>query len=331
MDNKERKVFWDVLCSLDGEDIEEDKKRLIQAIHYPKYIYRYRPVSLYSLDGLRNNKLYSSSSDYYDDPFDTYLHINQAQIKKELEVIDCNNDIVKFSLPQLAQVLNINMSALESAIGKMDPYKIHKALEDYLREIRKDIRKEIQSICFSEDGLNETLWLKYAQNHKGFALMYDLYDQNSFLCGKEEVCENCLMKNMSMPLYPVYYSDEKYDATLLARDIGVLKIVDMYPQSLKESIHASLKSQYWEREKVTLIKKKCHEYDAEWRAIFPIKSDKRLCVKWKPCGVIIGLKTPDDEKKMIIEAAKVAGVKMIYESTIDDNDSLNGKIIYKMD
>ena len=39
-------------------------------------------------------------------------------------------------------------------------------------ELRNEIRKDTWSICFCENGLNETLWLKYANQYKGFVLIY---------------------------------------------------------------------------------------------------------------------------------------------------------------
>ena len=43
----------------------------------------YRPVNLNSLEALRTNRLYFSSANYYDDPFDTFLHIDIDSIHQE--------------------------------------------------------------------------------------------------------------------------------------------------------------------------------------------------------------------------------------------------------
>lgn len=83
MNSQEREVFWKTLCSLSGNDAKQDAEKLTQAIRLPKYLFRYRPVSINSLEALRTNKLYFSSANYYDDPFDTFLHIDIETIKKE--------------------------------------------------------------------------------------------------------------------------------------------------------------------------------------------------------------------------------------------------------
>lgn len=83
MNTQEREVFWKTLCSLTGKDITAERERLSQSIKYPKLLFRYRSVSIKSLEALRTNKLFFSSANYYDDPFDTFLHIDIEAIWKE--------------------------------------------------------------------------------------------------------------------------------------------------------------------------------------------------------------------------------------------------------
>ena len=83
MNNNEREQFWQTLCSLQGDDIAAEKDLLIKSIKYPKLLFRYRPVNIKSLEALRTNKLYFSSANYYDVPFDTVLHIDIEAIRDE--------------------------------------------------------------------------------------------------------------------------------------------------------------------------------------------------------------------------------------------------------
>ena len=57
MNSQERELFWQTLCSLKGNG-EQDVQKLLQMIKLPKYLFRYRPVSMNSLEALRSNKLY---------------------------------------------------------------------------------------------------------------------------------------------------------------------------------------------------------------------------------------------------------------------------------
>lgn len=90
MNDEARKIFWDKLCSLQGTDIKEDTDLLNKAIIYPKYVYRFRTVNERKLSALRENKLYFSTSNYYDDPFDTFINID---IRKIQEVLDNTTQI----------------------------------------------------------------------------------------------------------------------------------------------------------------------------------------------------------------------------------------------
>lgn len=103
MDLNERKVFWETLCSLPGIDPNAEQEQLLKTIRYPKYLFRYRPVTMKSLEALRTNKLYFSSANYYDDPFDTFLFIDIERIKNEY----LNRDEDK-----LASVLNVSSQFL---------------------------------------------------------------------------------------------------------------------------------------------------------------------------------------------------------------------------
>ena len=83
MNAQEREAFWKTLCALPGLDLSQDAKQLMAAIRFPKLLFRYRPVNLNSLEALRTNRLYFSSANYYDDPFDTFLHIDIDSIHQE--------------------------------------------------------------------------------------------------------------------------------------------------------------------------------------------------------------------------------------------------------
>ena len=48
----------------------------------------------------------------------------------------------------------------------------------------------------------------------------------------------------------------------------------------------------WESERISLIKKSCHEYDEEWRMVCPFHSMNRPCIK----SVVLGLRMPEYKK-----------------------------------
>lgn len=73
MDYLERLVFY--------KDFKENKNAehldMTKVIKYPQNIYRYRTINSNSLSALIENKLYFSNSNYYDEPFDTNIYVDE--------------------------------------------------------------------------------------------------------------------------------------------------------------------------------------------------------------------------------------------------------------
>ena len=88
-------------------------------------------------------------------------------------------------------------------------------------------------------------------------------------------------------------------------------------------LYESIGSDIWEREKTTLIKKKCHEYDEEWRMITGCIMKPPVMMEWRPSGIILGLRMGQAEENLVISMAKEAGIKNIYKSYIDSKNRLN--------
>ncbi len=199
-------------------------------------------------------------------------------------------------------------------------------VKEQLIKVRNSMQQKMFSICFCEDEYNETLWLKYAGNYSGFVQIYDLENPDTFMCGKSKECFNCIAAKDPLYFYPIYYSDKRYDATNFA--LGTL-LIDNFPKNsgaIPTPIYQYIQENLmWEIERISLIKKKCHENDQEWRMIRPAIFEQRTCVKLKPCKVIIGLRTPEYESRLIVSAAVNAGIQEIHKLYINDSDELDSK------
>ena len=171
MNNEERTLFWNTLTSLKGEDVKADVNRLKATIKYPDFIYRYRAVNVKNIDALQHNKLYFSRSSYYDDPFDTYLHINYKSIWEQLyKTQDFKNNVIKV-IEEWCLNNGIDKQIIQNQIEQIQNSSARqlfgKLLEFLTKNIQPLIRNTSFSICFSESGLNESMWLKYANQYKG--------------------------------------------------------------------------------------------------------------------------------------------------------------------
>ena len=327
MSNQERQAFWDLLNSFDGKNPVEEKEKLTNSIKYPRYLYRFRTVSNSSLDALRSNKMLFSRADYFDDPFDSFLHIDADRVFGELNSLLTDKSRLEAVVRQLSTTLQLPYEPILQSMTSADPEKTGIASLAYLKQIREQIQKEFHMVCFSEDGLNEVLWLKYAGNHSGFSLEYDIADDTAFLCGNEEKCSNCISKEHRFSLYPVFYSDTKYDATVFARAIATYNLTLQMSGEVQEKIMQDLGPQLWEREKIALIKKRCHEHDTEWRALLTYAPSARPMVKWRPSSITLGLRCKEPERSLVIEMAKTAGISQIYECYINNADELDRRAL----
>ena len=328
MDDNERKVFWDTLSTLEGKDLIAEAEKLKPTIKYPKYLYRYRHISLSTLDALQENKLYFSPASCYDDPFDTFLHIDWFKVKENIVSRDIKSDVEKIIIPFL-QYIKFNGGVPLDADTVMNQLNVKNILETTVKFLNETIRPEIQNnsfaICFGESGKNENLWLKYADHHKGFCLVYDLENNENFRCGKAKECGGCVIqKEHNYALYPVHYSSEKYDATEYAINCAIGKILKDFLniKSLSEQFYSE-KPSFWERERTSLIKHECHKYDQEWRYLLGTVPNNKTCFNWIPDAVILGQRIEDLHAKMIIRAAKAAGIKKIKRAVIKPNDEFD--------
>lgn len=327
MTNEERKRFWDTLNEL-HDDSQESLDKLKAVYKPPEKLCRFRAVNQNTLQQLQDNKLFFSSADRYDDPFDTYFYINYAKIRSGINSL---KNMMDTDTPQhIAAILETNglqylgrdfLIPMIESLKKTSPNLLE--MEQKLSEVKRLVQQQLFSICFCDDPLNETLWLKYANNHRGFVLIYDMFDPDVFQCGKEVYCEKCFMNQIKPNVYPIYYSNTKYDATRYAVSVQAANIL---PPLVKEKLSDFINLK-WEIEKIALIKKKCHEYDQEWRMLCPVVSPNRPSIKMKPSSIALGLRMPEYERQLVISASKVAGITSINEIVIDDMDELQMKPI----
>lgn len=337
MDNNQRKDFWNTLCSLDGNDIQNDRKLLKNKIIFPHYLYRYRDVNFNNLESLRTNLLYFSSANYYDDPFDTFLHIDIEKIRAEFESnFASEENICHLANTMKSAIENCTVQpSTEFSSSVSNPQRLKELHQNGLTNkflssalnLRNELRKDTWAICFCENGLNETLWLKYANQYKGFVLIYDISNAENFHYGKTDKCTNYGIFNHDTPLYPMYYSDEPYDATNFANYIMEQTVAAQLNIQIPQFIMNELNKIVWERERTTLIKKKCHQYDEEWRMIADCQITPPIMMEWIPDGIILGLRMSQVEENLVTSLAKQAGIKNIYKSFIDKDNKLNVYLI----
>lgn len=337
MDSESRRRFWETLCSI-ADTSAESMNVLSKSIELPKCICRFRGVSDTTLFDLQNNNMKYSSADHYDDPFDTYFYIDYEKLSNKLNIFNqLNSDNNGKEMQDFIHSLSIPNEEKEEILKRYEyqrqtgsPIQLNISDLDIIRTTRTRIAKSLYSLCFCDDPLNETLWLKYADRYRGFVQIYNSDDPETFLCGKRDECRQCVFKTQTPNLYPVYYSNQRYDATRYA--LGLLTLDSIPPENYEQLVtirNVIQDSLMWEAERISLIKKQCHEYDNEWRLIYPFSIPNRPYIGMKPSSIVLGFRMPEYERRLVISAAKVAEIRSILDLYIDENDELNMRPIPK--
>lgn len=309
MTEEELDNYWSTLLSLSGErnKVEEDRKKLLESFKYPKSLFRFRSVSDNSLTALQENKMFFSSASHYDDPFDTYLRVDIlkliSNIKNTIEKTPISYEQFHILLPGFSK---------EQFLRAQDNAQSPELFYNRSIELREYMQNNTYSICFCEEVQNEVVWLKYAENHKGFVIEYSITD---------ELIESVWNEGYKANLFPVYYSSDGYDASNYFNcKVAYAALGKVKNTSLLEALMQTDKI-CWESVKISTIKKKCHKEDKEWR-LLPIDTlEKREFIIWKPKSVTIGLRTPEYMKKLIVSAAQIAGISEFYQMIIDEHDN----------
>ncbi|MCC2774722.1 N-6 DNA methylase [Blautia sp. DFI.4.84] len=259
----------------------------------------------------------------------SFLHIDIEAIRKEylsaFQTPESTEAVVDGVKSLLGNILSEEQAA-QFTVENVTNALSHGLTESFLNaalSLRDEVKKDTWSVCFSENGFNEVLWLKYADQHRGFVQIYDLENNDNFLCGKQEKCANCGIKNYGTPLYPIYYSDTPYDATKFAKFVMLRKIAETTATQIPPELYAGMGSALWEQERTTLIKKECHKYDEEWRMITGCIMKPPVMMEWIPSGIILGLRMDVAEENLVVSMAKEAGIKNIYKSYINAQNKLD--------
>lgn len=245
---------------------------LLQMI--PERLYKYRACKDKHISAFEKDELWLSTSDLFNDPFDTLIQYDEGKIRSAFDDI-LNPNIFDAMTHHIAtggkmaepvnhlvdpkEIENMRVKAAEAlSLGKkFVPSKEQMTLltiqrEAYLTLLPKIAQRFSSVVCFSEKIDSILMWSHYSYNHTGFALGYDL---RSLL----------LPNDNNLGLFPVVYGEKRYNAEeFLLYIFGSLMLLPMKEADKMSSI------------KLLLYKSLEWQYEQEWRII---KSDASNLLK----------------------------------------------------
>lgn len=316
MNKKEIQKAWNTINLFTGHDYENESNIINSIIRYPKYIYRYRMINSKNLDMLEKNILYFSSADHYNDIHDTsfYFDVNKTlfELNKKFEIM--NKDL-SGTQKKLEKYFQMKISKHDIQL-RVNNKNIFYTIISIMNAMRKLLRSNMQSICFSDTWKNYNLWSNYADSHRGFVLCFNT--------------EDCFL-DKNIKLFPIYYTEETYDA----KDLIINVIA--YTQTINSSLSSELKSNImkhlyinpWDWIKVSILKKLDYETEKEWRIINLKPNKKRDYICLRPEYIILGEQINENDMRRVIESAKKAHITKIYKAykNISVNDELTFSLL----
>lgn len=206
--------------------------------YFPPELYKYREINNNKkenekhkhIDALKNEKVYLSKPDYFNDPYDSLFSINRQKMRENIvkklkeqivqkELNKNNIDIPKIeNLELLHENINIKDSNIISDLIENNPEVFYTALKNQIK---------FKVSCFSEIPDSILMWSHYSNHHKGFCIGYDI---------------SKIEKKIKKEFYPVFYHETFFPFVKTDEDIKTGKFN-------------------------SLIKYKDWQYEKEWRLI----------------------------------------------------------------
>ncbi len=282
------------------------QKRFSRIIKDIEYICRYREVNDNNLNALQDERLYFSTPSNFNDPYDNLIYANTFQIVNEIIGNIVNGMDSYLEKQRILDKWETQYMRFLWGEERRDTtlLKHSELIVSCIDEIRTAIKNNTKIICFSKKYDSMLMWSHYANNHKGFCLVYAKKNIEEATCFDRfnEVT------SVRTKLLPVEYVDKQVDMTKeILQFIRYNKLENMgdIPYVNAEISASKLR-------RVLTEKSNDWSYEEEWRLIPRIPSIEKespLCyVKCKPKALILGSQCVLDDRTKITAICEKIGV-----------------------
>lgn len=279
---------------------------------------RYRPISFNNLEAFKDDRLYYSTPNNFNDPYDTLIYANYLQIVQD---VSNNLEIGMDSYLNKLKDKDIQDAKIIAGFGyaMWNGSKKDEFLEGFFQQIfesiemlKEALRKNVKIICFSEEYLSMLMWSHYADNHKGIAI---IYDKNDIENADNYTSSGELIRKKSI-LRQVAYAQKQTDLTLEVEDyIRAYKMPnlgDVIPPITNLS-QDKLRSMMTE-------KSPDWSYEKEWRIVprhISLENESKLgYMLIKPKGIILGSMCLEENQRQIIDICHRKRIP-VYKSALN--------------
>lgn len=168
--------YFKYYFTTDKSDLNLERANRIKATNLTGELFCYKPYNKYTLDMLKNNRIWCARMDTLNDPFECSFNcaFYDDEYKNLKEKLSYPNDVIKY----LAFLEVNNKDSLFSYQERMQTY----------------------SFSFTRTYQSPNLWWHYANKYKGICVSYRIEDIKAYNDGK-----------LWQALHPVMYSDKIVD------------------------------------------------------------------------------------------------------------------------
>lgn len=289
----------------------------------PQSLFRIRRFTDNTVDALKNDMLFLSRADYFNDPFDCLLYFDRDKLKESVESKTSETNLQRYLRTMEIQYPVNETIKTESALLQLfrdSKPKFLKDVEQNFSEITDELQKGTYIACLGETVKSPVMWSHYSDNHKGFAIEYQF--EQEFFCPKPHFLINDEFDAWGWrSLLPVYYSKYRADGTYLAEWYCLCEMRKKYSMVNKQENVSFFLPDMLLKTKLSLEKAEAWAYEREWRLILTHEwpndiGSPRVHIQKKAAGIYLGSRIEECNKLQLIHIAKEKGIP-VYEMYID--------------
>lgn len=324
------KFYNTIISGFDSDEIQKQKfEEIIKSVKAitPSSLFRYRKITDYTLSDLDNDIISLSYPSSFNDPYDSLIKADKQKFIENVLNVNNKDKIINLieKTPEILNKLNLNKENKEQLVTYINKLKsvpneeikqlllsAQNVIDSIFNSAWKDVFIYLKSTpriaCFSEDVSSNVMWAHYADSHKGFVIEYNFNDYINLCTTCQKQCPN----RHNESLYPVKYSDERFDVTPLLIYSANLFLMKQF---LKEG--TVLSDDQLVIYKALLSKSTNWSYEKEWRLIS--LSDNPRCteqIKLKPKAIYLGIDISSINSKILKYLAKGKNIP-VYQMNID--------------
>lgn len=271
----------------------------MQPIYSTKKVFRYRSFNEKSLTALKEGKLFFSTPEFFNDPFDSVTYVDNQKI-----IASINRDITEgvksgYLARRIMEKGLDPTSALNAACTPEVRGQFFAQVRYAIELFRNLLIKNAKIICFAPNPDSVLMWSHYADYHKGFVLEYDTEELKS----AQPFDENGNELKRELYLDKVQYDDQVPDCgeIFYNRVPHYLKNIEPLWDERLCYMHLFHKLKDW-------------AYEQEWR-MWSVREnydwpDEVKYLKIKPRAVIMGTRMDEANRKTIADAVAGQGIEL---------------------